>query len=105
MKKKELDDIRKRLKVANDFMAIPDAPDEEPNMALIHYTYDVTLLLAEIDRLTDTPPDRLDAIRERAEALGVNDWRLDRINTLLLELDSYLNAIENQRLDRKEVTE
>jgi CRISPR/Cas system-associated protein Cas10 (large subunit of type III CRISPR-Cas system) len=55
--------------------------------------------------IPDTPPDRLDAIRKRAEALGMwNDQIEVGINDMFDFYESKMNVREKyQRLDRKEV--
>jgi hypothetical protein len=54
----------------------------------------------------DTPPDRLDAIRKRAEALGVSEKTINiLINGIFKWINEILDELENHRLDRKEATE
>jgi hypothetical protein len=63
----------------------------------------------DIQPMPDTPPDRLDAIRKKAEALGVDselfdDWQrvYTNANWLLGLIEDKIAIIENQRQDRKE---
>jgi transposase-like protein len=52
--------------------------------------------------ISDTPPDRLDAIRRRAEALEASEKTMNiLINGRITWIKKILDELENQRLDRK----